>query len=70
MPGINLYKSSPEKKKIDFFYTPGRDAADSFEISTVTTKNCIYYETSLIDHSVSPLSLQETHLLDLICTTK
>lgn len=46
--------------KIDFFYTPGTDAANSFEISTATKKN---YETSLIDHRVSHLLLQETHLL-------
>lgn len=50
--------------KIGFFYTPGIDDANSYEISTVTKKNCIYYETSLIDHRVSHLNLQETHLLE------
>lgn len=49
--------------EIDFFYAPGTDAANYFEISTVTKKNCIYYEASLIDHRVSHLNLQETHLL-------
>lgn len=51
---------------MDFFHTPGTDdAANSLEISTVTKKNCKYYETGLIDHRVSHLNLQETHLLGL-----
>lgn len=64
-PRLELISTKFLQQKIDFFNTPGTDAANSLEISTVTKKNCMYYKTSLIDHRVSHLNLQETHLLGL-----